>query len=253
MSKQLQEQEASKNKDEQNAGSSTPPPGSTSENGGDNGDGENGSAGSGNGEGGDNAADKSKEPTGFPADTPLVEMTGEQREAYWKYQSRKHEDTKKSLEKVLGDLKPEDITRLQEIEGKYNTLVESSSQEQTDHADALAQAKEQGAAEERKKFAPTLLDLEIRDLLGERYDADRLKTLLPALNIDTFFNAEGEVDGDAVKGCFDTLFPAVSSGDSSNPPARKKHGGHGAGDGTHTNSGNAGKSLYQERKQARLK
>src|SRR5690349_19240148 len=30
-------------------------------------------------------------PTGFPADTPLTEMTVEQREAYWKHQARKHE------------------------------------------------------------------------------------------------------------------------------------------------------------------
>src|SRR5215218_296038 len=35
---------------------------------------------------------------GFPADTPVTEMTTEQQAAYWKHQSRKHEERARSRE-----------------------------------------------------------------------------------------------------------------------------------------------------------
>lgn len=42
-------------------------------------------------EGDENGGGDGQQQTGFPADTPVAEMTQEQQLAYWQHQSRKHE------------------------------------------------------------------------------------------------------------------------------------------------------------------
>ncbi len=65
------------------------------------------------------AAGPPSEPTsgtdrGYPENTPLDRMTGEQREAYWKYHARKHE------ERANQAPTPQELAELREKAGKYD-------------------------------------------------------------------------------------------------------------------------------------
>jgi hypothetical protein len=179
---------------------------------------------------------------GFPKDTPLVEMTSEQREAYYKNKGRKLEDANKEFKKILGDMTAADIASLKEVQGKYDALVASSSTGEQDHAEALKNAKEEGAREQRAKFAPVFLDAELKALLGERYDADRLTKILSKIKTDDFFKESGEVDSDSVKDYFDDMFELKAEQKKTQSKTPTKHGGGTPGDGTKTTL--SGEELY---------
>lgn len=51
----------------------------------------------------------SKPIDGYPADTPVSQMTVEQQVAYWRTQSRKHEDREKALNKQLSEANGDDL------------------------------------------------------------------------------------------------------------------------------------------------
>jgi hypothetical protein len=196
----------------------------------------------------DNKADEDEDKDlGFPKDTPLAEMEAPEREAYWKHHSKKHESAKKNLERVLDGLKPEDVTELKEIKGKYDALVANSTTDQTELANAVAAAKEDGIKEERARVAPYLLDLEIKSVLGDRYDAERMKTVLGKVKTSDFFTATGDVDTESVKGYFDILFPAAVAPVAPVKKTREIHGGHTSTKDT-SSGGSAGKSLYEQMK-----
>lgn len=76
---------------------------------------------------------------GFPAGTPLAEMTSEQQAAYWKSKARKHEQTWQSV--IDKNLTPEQVLAMQE------RLAEADRAALTDQERAIADAREAGRVE----------------------------------------------------------------------------------------------------------
>lgn len=79
------------------------------------------------------------EDQGFPAGTPLADMTPEQQAAYWKSKARKHEQTWQSV--IDKNLTPEQVLAMQE------RLAEADRAALTDQERAIADAREEGRAE----------------------------------------------------------------------------------------------------------
>lgn len=128
--------------------------------------------------------------TGFPADTPVAEMTQEQQLAYWQHQSRKHErraSSRADYDQLKAD--SEELARLR-------------AENQTDAERALEEAREEARREGENLGAQRYL----RDAVIGRFqrltgmDDDETTEAFGDLGIDPaqFVKDDGEIDVDRI-------------------------------------------------------
>lgn len=150
---------------------------------------------------------------GFPADTPVADMTDKQQAAYWKHQSRKHENTVKTRA---------DYDAVKAKAAQFDQLEAAS---RTEQEKAIVAAREA----ERVRLAPGLVRAEFRAAAkGVLTDAQR-DALLEDLDLTKYLTATGEVDEDKVAKKVTALAPAVGGttrvdlgqGHRDTPPTRK--------------------------------
>lgn len=129
--------------------------------------------------GGDAGTDK-----GFPADTPVAQMTAAQQVAYWKDKARKHE------ERARNSIRPSDH---QQVKDELEQLRQSQL---SDHERTLEDAKVTARAEGKKEAAAALQrELVLAKLqIATRQDEAALKYL----DHTAFLTESGEVDTDKV-------------------------------------------------------
>lgn len=105
---------------------------------------------------GGSTGEAGKGDTGFPADTPVSEMTADQQAAYWKHQARKHE----SRVRAYGDMTPEQVKKLaddREEERRKNLTDADRAKEE-----AVETARKEAGAESAKREAETALKIALR-------------------------------------------------------------------------------------------
>lgn len=142
---------------------------------------------------------------GFPANTPIVEMTEREQAAYWKHQSRKHEAR-------AGERS--DYDELKKKADAHDALAQASKTEQDRAVEA---AKTEGAeaarAEERRKSALQLVDLKMEAVAaGRGIKLEQLTPLLEPLDRTKFLTDMGEVDSDKVTNWVAGIQPAEGNG-----------------------------------------
>lgn len=138
---------------------------------------------------------------GFPANTPLEQMSVEQREAYWKDKARKHEERVKSL----GGLTPEQLAELRAKAERQEALEHelASDAEKRERA-----ARKEAAAEAEAKYLPKLARAHIEGAANGRVPADALSAALEYLDL-TKFVSNGDVDTDKVRAFVGSIAPAT--------------------------------------------
>jgi hypothetical protein len=158
---------------------------------------------------------------GFPAETPLEQMTSEQREAYWKHHARKHEDAVKAR-------------------SDYDQLKKDSEE--------LAKLKLEGASEQEKALALAREEArrEGENIGAERYLGDAVKAnfrvatgLKPDdvdkafahVDVKSFIAADGSIDQTALTE-FASTFGTKEQGDGSRNPVREALSGQQRAGGT---------------------
>lgn len=123
-------------------------------------------------------------PDGFPADTPVADMTPEQQAAYWKHQSRQHESRAKSR------------ADYEAIKAERDKLKQAN---ETDTDKAIREAREAGAADAIKtsfdKTAKALLRMGLRSANVEAKDIDEI---VDQANLSAFADEHGDVDDEKV-------------------------------------------------------
>lgn len=130
---------------------------------------------------------------GFPENTAVADMDAAEQAAYWKYQSRKHEDAAK-------------LTRAE---------VEKLKQAQmTDGEKAIAEARNQGAAEARSKMAESNVNVFITARVSDKNVADVIKK---SINHKAFVAEDGSIDDDALS-TYLSAFGAASNGGNQRDP-----------------------------------
>lgn len=186
---------------------------------------------------------------GFPDGTPLEQMNAEQREAYWKFQARKHEDRVKAF----GGLTAEQLTELREKAARADALTEdlSSATEK-----AINEAKRNAGAEAAAKFVPQLVRAEFRAELKGRVPADqldeRLNTILEPLDSSKFLTDAGDVDTAKVTAFVDGITPATGNPAPTPPPRGPSPSGLGHRPGSSASPSVAsGRELYASRHRSR--
>lgn len=147
---------------------------------------------------------------GFPANTPIAEMTAEQQAAYWKHQSRKHEANAKAATARLESMS--------DYEDLKKAAADAAEASKTEHEKALEAAKAEGAAEAEARYKRELVQAAIRTHLAKH--EMRLKAtgadgeVVVDANILDVFDVEklwsdGQVDSEKIATIFQTLMPAV--------------------------------------------
>jgi hypothetical protein len=137
---------------------------------------------------------------GYPQGTPLEQMTGDQREAYWKYHSRKWQS--RAEEKS-------DYDALKAKAEQYDTLAASQAS-QTEQQ--IAAARNEGYQQAAAKAAVVLVDAHVRAGLQTRLGPDQVEALAGNLNHQHFLAADGlSVDAAKVSAFVNTVAPQTAA------------------------------------------
>jgi hypothetical protein len=136
---------------------------------------------------------------GYPADTPVAEMSVDQQAAYWKHQARKHESTVKARA---------DYDDLKSKATQYDDLVRTTQSEQERAiADARKQAAEEATAAARKTYGGQLVEAHLTAALAGRLDKDAREALLEGVDRNRFLAEDGSVATDKVTAWADRVAP----------------------------------------------
>ncbi len=149
-------------------------------------------------------SDPPKDPPPYPPNTPVNEMTVEEQVAYWKAQSRKHENTVRARSDY-DDLKTKAKER--------DDLVAANATEQER---AVAAAKAEGRSEAMRAAGPRLVEAHFMAAAAGRLDEDRVRAILEPLNADHFLTDSGDVDTAKVTTYVNGIAPVMGTG---KPPA----------------------------------
>jgi hypothetical protein len=127
---------------------------------------------------------KPPEDKGFPANTPIVDMTVEQRAKYWEHQSKKHEKNRK----------PDNLADLQ---AKAQKLDQIENDAKSPDQKAIDAARAEGLLAGRRELLPAAIAAELRAQVPT-LTAEEVTEIVDDLNLDKFMTADGGIDMDRV-------------------------------------------------------
>jgi hypothetical protein len=123
---------------------------------------------------------------GFPKDTALEQMTVEQREAYWKYQARKHEKTAKARDNY------------DQLKADSEELARVRQESATDQEKALDEARREGENLGAERYLKDAVVGALRALTGIKLpdgdDDDPIVEALSVVDVKKFTNTAGDID-----------------------------------------------------------
>ncbi|HEY3557391.1 MAG TPA: hypothetical protein VGL05_08005, partial [Kribbella sp.] len=159
-------------------------------------------------------------PNGFPENTPLAEMTVEQREAYWKHQARKHENAYKALP-------VKDAAEIERLRQAEQELAQIREAQQSDTERAVSEAEKRGRAEAAKQYGEELVKAKFEAAAAGR--VPNIAELVEDLNLSKFLGADGKPDAEAISAAVGRFAPAAPAAPSpADPPPPQPDPGQGA-------------------------
>ena len=188
-----------------------------------------------NGDAGGAAGDGGRTTAGdppFPANTPVDNMTAEQRAAYWEHHAKKHEGRNKGLLALTGG-KYGDA-----LKAELDDLARLRDASRTDAERDVEAAKQATRAEVRQEYGTRLAAAEFRAALAHVED-DRRTQIIEGLSLEKYLTEDGDVDTDKVKSYAATIAPP----DKDQGSQRHDFGAGRRGGGTKTGVG-AGAELF---------
>lgn len=120
---------------------------------------------------------------GFPADTPLSEMSAEQQAAYWKDKARKHEQRANS--RVDYD----------DLKSKADRLEQLERENESEKDKAVREAREKAATDTRAEIEAQTVQAMARMALRSRGVKDEgIASFVTETNLSAFVSDDGQVD-----------------------------------------------------------
>lgn len=179
---------------------------------------------------------------GFPANTPVAQMTDSQRAAYYQHQNRQTDNKLKAFHGFTPDDVNSMWTRLQEVETERLSEGERTLREAT--ASAAAQARADAEAELR----PKLLASQLRSVASPAFAGDKAKldAWLDGIDPAKFVGENGDIDETKVT---NHLSAFVSPQGPGNPGYQW---GQHSGPAPATQPGEAGRAEAERRKKGRV-
>ena len=157
---------------------------------------------------------------GFPDGTPVAEMTDPQQVAYWRHQSRKHEQRAESRKDY------------DELKTKAAEADRLRQERETEAEKAIREAREQGRKDALAESAPGLVAAEFRGALAGRLTDEQRDALIEDINPGRYLKDDGTVDIAKVRERANILAPATGTGAAGQWPAMgqgQRQGSHGDG------------------------
>jgi alanyl-tRNA synthetase len=174
--------------------------------------------------------------TGFPPDTPVAEMTVDQQAAYWKHQSRKHEERARSREDYDAvKAKAAELDKIREQQMSEQEKAVNKAREE-----ALAEGKRQAMTDLSTKYTRAMLETA---LTTRGRTQEQVETLLRHVNFESYV-ANGEPDTDAIAAYADSIAGPVTGGGQGRGP---DHGQGARGQQGKATGLDAGAAMYRER------
>jgi hypothetical protein len=171
---------------------------------------------------------------GFPEATPLAEMTGEQREAYWRHYARHHE--------ARADARAD----YDAIKAKAEQFDELQRQQQTPSEQAVNEAKEAGKREgAREAYSTSAATLLAASLTARGKTAEQAQAIIRDINLSGFITDTG-IDAVKVESFVSSIATPVKGGGPRPDPSQGPRGG------SPTTSVTAGRDLFADRHKPRL-
>ena len=174
---------------------------------------------------------------GFPADTPVKEMTVEQRAAYYEHKSRKHEERNKELLKITGGKFGDDLR------GDLDELAKLKKAALTDTEKAVDEAKSATRAETVKDVGVKAARAALEIALDHDPDENDQSTLLDTLDMSKLLTDDGSVDTAKVRAVVKQFAP---TGKGEGGKQDRDYGGGSRRGGKATSGVAAGRTRYQE-------
>jgi hypothetical protein len=196
------------------------------ETGGDAGDGDKGKD-----DGKDGGSDK-----GYPANTPIAEMTAEQRAAFFEEKARTEENRRKEIVKLTGGKYGA------ELKADMDELARLRTERLTDSEKAVEEARTTTRAEVAKEYAEKFVAAKFEAALSH-VDEDRREQLIEGIALSKFLDNDGNVDTAKVKAHAAAIAPAQDTGGS-----RRDFGQGARGNGQQKSGVAAGQAMFAERK-----
>lgn len=178
---------------------------------------------------------------GYPANTPVKDMTDAQQAAYWRFHSQKWEGRAKSRE---------------DYDSIKSELDQLKQEQMSDHEKALEQAKKDGRAEAGVEFGTKLAHATLQGALqGKGFSAEQVSARLEFADMTKFLTSDGEVDADKVNTFLGGIDPVEGAGDGRGrqewPDMGQGRRGNPSGKGI-KGSVQAGSDLFAERKNKKI-
>lgn len=145
-----------------------------------------------------NGGTPSKDDPGFPANTPVADMTPEQQAAYWKDQSKKQQ-------KIAEGRADYDTHKAASVE-----LAALKASNATAEEKALADAKEKGVAEGKNHFLDPAVSFALQALT--KRSADEIAAAIQFVDTTKFLDADGNLSADNLTAFAATLAPGNGNG-----------------------------------------
>lgn len=181
---------------------------------------------------------------GYPANTPLVEMNADQREAYYKFHNRKAEER---LDQFKG-VTPEQVQQMQQ------RLEELESAQLTADQKALKDAEKAARAAADAEWGPKYLRSELKSLVSSVItDKEQRDAFMAVTDPKLFVGDNGEISEDKVMGHLTALFgKSGATGGGNVPPPQQfdwGQGGNGSGVLPDTKPGDGGRAEAARRRE----
>jgi hypothetical protein len=147
---------------------------------------------------------------GFPAETPLEQMTSEQQAAYWKFQARKHENEAKSR------------ADYDDLKAKADELAELKAKSQTEQEKALEEARDKALREGENIGAERYL----KDAVMGRFQAltgksdDDVAKAFAHVDAHSFVDEKGDLNVAALQEFAGTFGPTDSGNGTPADPVK---------------------------------
>ena len=149
---------------------------------------------------------------GFPDGTPIEQMTGTQREAYWKHQAQRWEGRSKKFDGMTDDA----FAALKDKATKHDTLAKESM---SDRDRAVAEATDKARAES----TPRVVRAEFRAAAKGVISTAQLEALLEDRDLSKYADDKGEPDVSKIESLIKRSAPATSARQTGPSPTGLGH------------------------------
>lgn len=150
------------------------------------------------------AAERAAAERGFPAETPVSEMTAPQQAAYWKHQARQHEGRVKAL-----GVTPDEVKALRDKAARADQLEYDLA---SDKDKAVADAKKAAEQEAAAKARPQIVAAKLEAAAARKgVDEASLTKALQFVDSSKFLTDQGEIDADKVTDFIQSIAPGMGN------------------------------------------